>query len=198
MSRPRAFFWTLGTFSLLFLIVFAVQYYTTWQHWLAYATGSYNTPGVAHNYNSFSGSLSDVGEITLATAALGILYHILKRNNCHTHGCWRIGRLPVGDYRVCKRHHHEATGAKVDMDHLQFIHRLHQRKRLLDAGFKPGELWVTSGSVKVDQSMTNWSLEISSVCPVAPGLRAGTSAAISPSTVKVECCLPYSRCQLAR
>src|ERR1700735_1917318 len=43
--------------SLLFLSVVAIViWWHPFEHWLAYATGSYNTPGVAHNYNFFSGS----------------------------------------------------------------------------------------------------------------------------------------------
>lgn len=30
-----------------------------------------------------------------------------RKSNCHEHGCWRIGRLPVEGtpWHVCRRHH---------------------------------------------------------------------------------------------
>ncbi len=42
---------------------------------------------------------------------LGAAAAILRRHNCHTRGCWRIGRFPVdgSSWTVCGRHH--PTGA---------------------------------------------------------------------------------------
>ena len=76
------------------------------QHWLAVHTGTLNEPG--GYYGFWSGFGSDLGEVTLLAAVLGV-YH---RHNCHTKGCWRIGRHVVAGTPWCNRHH-EAARADV-------------------------------------------------------------------------------------
>jgi hypothetical protein len=122
------------------LIAVAVTEYHTWQHWLAFATGSFNVSGVAHNYNFFSGSGSDISELGIFSALAVILYHACRRGNCHMHGCWRIGGYPVGDFKVCRKHHAESTGVKhVDIERLKLAHHLHMRSKLINAGFSAGD-----------------------------------------------------------
>lgn len=86
----------------------AVWFYHAWQHWLAYATGSYNTQGVAHNYNAFSGSLSDVGQYTIATSLITTSILLWRTHTCHgTWWCWRHGHwnLEGTPYKLCAKHH---------------------------------------------------------------------------------------------
>jgi hypothetical protein len=88
--------------------VAAVLYYPQWQHWLSYATGSYNTQGTAHNYNAFSGSLSDVGEYTVATGLIANVIVAWRVHTCHMYWwCWRPGchALDGTPYKLCARHH---------------------------------------------------------------------------------------------
>jgi hypothetical protein len=89
-------------------IALTVYYYATWQHWLAYATGSYNTQGVAHNYNAFSGSLSDVGQLTLVASLVASTILLWRVHTCHGYWwCWRHGHynLEGTPYKVCAKHH---------------------------------------------------------------------------------------------
>lgn len=89
-------------------IALTVVYYAAWQHWLAYATGSYNTPGVAHNYNAFSGSLSDVGELTIAASFLTSAALLWRSHTCHRYWwCWRHPHFTLEGttYKLCARHH---------------------------------------------------------------------------------------------
>jgi hypothetical protein len=86
----------------------AVYYYATWQHWLAFATGSYNTQGVAHNYNFFSGAGSDIGEITIATSLFASAFVLWRANTCHRYWwCWHHGHflLEGTPYKLCAKHH---------------------------------------------------------------------------------------------
>ena len=78
------------------------------QHWLAVHTGTLNEPG--GYYGFWSGFGSDLGEVTLLAAVLGV-YH---RHNCHTKGCWRIGRHVVAGTPWCNRHHAGARQAVTD------------------------------------------------------------------------------------
>jgi hypothetical protein len=88
------------------------------QHWLAYMTGSLNTPGAPPNYNFWSGSGSDLGEITIIAGLIAVY----RKHNCHVLRCWRLARLPVPGtpYVTCRKHHpHGApTAEQVVADHL--------------------------------------------------------------------------------
>lgn len=78
------------------------------QRWLTVHTGSENTPGSPPNYNFFSGSGSDLSEVTLlglvASFVLGAWHHV----NCHEPGCPRIGKHKVDGTPWCTRHHEAA------------------------------------------------------------------------------------------
>lgn len=87
-------------------------------------------PGTPHQqtlckgYNSWSGILSDIGEITLLGIAFGAWRHI----NCHVRGCPRIGRHPVGGtpYKVCRIHHPDVPNKGATVEHIHEIHRRHK------------------------------------------------------------------------
>jgi hypothetical protein len=91
--------------ALLLLIV-------TWrmgtQRWLTVHTGSENTPGSPPNYNFFSGSGSDLGEVTLVVAVVSFVLGAWHHVNCHESGCPRIGRHKVDGTPWCNRHHQAA------------------------------------------------------------------------------------------
>jgi hypothetical protein len=93
--------WSPATIALVLAVVF-------WrygvQHWLAYHTGSQNTPGSPPNYNFFSGSGSDLQELTLLSGLAVMWHHV----NCHEAGCWRPGKHKVDGTPWCNRHHQSA------------------------------------------------------------------------------------------
>jgi hypothetical protein len=100
--------WKLVVFTIALLTALTVYYYETWQHWLAFATGSYNTQGAPHNYNAFSGSLSDVGEITIATSFAASTIILWRAHTCHRYWwCWRHGHFNLDGtpYKLCSKHH---------------------------------------------------------------------------------------------
>jgi hypothetical protein len=74
------------------------------QHWLAVHTGSSNTSGTPQNYNFWSGFGSDLGEVTLLAAVVGLYY----KHNCHQRRCWRISRHMVNGTPWCNKHHRAA------------------------------------------------------------------------------------------
>jgi hypothetical protein len=76
-------------------------------HWLTVHTGSSNEPGVAPNYNFWSGFGSDLGEVAL----LGAVGGLWRKHACHTKGCWRIGRHTVDGTPWCNKHHCAAREA---------------------------------------------------------------------------------------
>jgi hypothetical protein len=113
LQLPEKFtdLWPVFVLGFLFCLVF---FYHDWEHWLAYATGSYNcTPktcpnGVVHNYNSFSGSLSDVGEYAVATGVFTNAFVIWRAHTCQLHWwCWRHAahELEGTGHKLCHVHH---------------------------------------------------------------------------------------------
>lgn len=137
MTRRGAFWSSAAVFLLASALFAGIQDYAIWQHWIATHTGSYNTPGTPPGYNYWSafGSVFP-WSMGLIAAVLQHSYLIARKNNCHTHGCWRVGSLPVGDYRVCRKHHLEVTGKHPTISHLRAHHQLHIRAKLKTADVK--------------------------------------------------------------
>lgn len=88
-------------------------------HWLGHLLGLDNLSGPWYGF--WSGFGSDLAEITLIGALLGLL----RKNNCHVHGCWRIGRHPVEGttYTVCRKHHPDPP---LSAEHVAQRHRIAQ------------------------------------------------------------------------
>lgn len=109
----------------IFVAVVAVcaalaAWYHDWQSWAAYETGSRNTAGTPPNYNYWSGfgSVFPWG-MGIVAGLWTRVYQNARARNCHTHGCWRIGNYPSGDYRVCKRCHFEVHGTHSTIEHIR-------------------------------------------------------------------------------
>jgi hypothetical protein len=111
------------------IVVALIQFYPDWQHWIAYETGSANTSSSPPNYDYWSG-FGSVFPWSMGTlgSLLALIWVHTKKANCHTHKCLRIGSYPVGDYKVCKKHHFEATGSHPTIEH---IREHYQRKHSL-------------------------------------------------------------------
>lgn len=90
-------------------------------HWLGLDSAS----GPA--YLAWSGAGSDVSEIAL----LGAIFAGWHRVNCHTKGCWRIGRQRVDGttWVVCRRHHPDG---KPTHRHILAAHRAHLERTRKD------------------------------------------------------------------
>lgn len=76
------------------------------RHWFALHTGTLHG-GPDLYYNFWSGFGSDLGEATLITAVGVGVYTGVRKVNCHTKGCWRIGHhvLEGTPYILCRHHH---------------------------------------------------------------------------------------------
>ncbi len=82
-------------------------YFNSFRHWTAIHTGTVYSTNSPVYYNFWSGFGSDLGEATLIGAISVGLYTGLRKVNCHTKGCWRIGHYPLDGtpYHLCPRHH---------------------------------------------------------------------------------------------
>jgi hypothetical protein len=104
------------------------------RHWFALHTGTLHG-GPDQYYNFWSGFGSDLGEATLISAVCLGVYTGVRKVNCHTKGCWRIGHHPLEGtpYILCKHHHphvpnHGATHEVILAQHHKFKLESSERK----------------------------------------------------------------------
>jgi len=97
------------------------------RHWVAFHTGILNG-GPDRYYNFWSGFGSDLGEATLISAVGIGVYTGVRKVNCHTKGCWRIGHhtLDGTPYILCKHHHPHVPSRGATHEHILEQHRRHQ------------------------------------------------------------------------
>lgn len=86
--------------------------------WIGHVLGLDNLSGPWYGF--WSGFGSDITEFAIVGALIGML----RKHNCHVHGCPRIGRLKVEgtDYVVCRRHHPDGAPSHA---HVLRLHHEH-------------------------------------------------------------------------
>lgn len=82
------------------------------RHWTAVHIGSVNESGPFYGF--WSGFGSDISEFAIAVG----IYTGVRKVNCHSRRCWRIGHHPLAGtpYHLCKLHHPDVPkgGAKLE------------------------------------------------------------------------------------
>jgi hypothetical protein len=120
----------LGRWVFLFLLVvgiaFLIAFFNAVRHWLALHTGTLHG-GPDIYYNFWSGFGSDLGEATLISAVGIGVYTGVRKVNCHTKGCWRIGHHPLDGtpYILCRHHHPDVPSQGASHEHILEQHRKH-------------------------------------------------------------------------
>ncbi len=115
----------LGLFLPLVLgIALLIVYFDVVRHWLALHTGTLHG-GPDLYYNFWSGFGSDLGEATLISAVGIGVYTGVRKVNCHTKGCWRIGHHPLEGtpYILCRHHHPYVPTKGASHEHILEEHR---------------------------------------------------------------------------
>ena len=117
---------TLGLVIVLLIIGLAllIAFFAAVRHWLALHTGTLHG-GPDLYYNFWSGFGSDLGEATLITAVGIGVYTGVRKVNCHTKGCWRIGHhaLEGTPYILCRHHHPGVPTKGASHEHILEQHR---------------------------------------------------------------------------
>ncbi len=105
-------------------IALLVAFFDVVRHWLALHTGTLHG-GPDLYYNFWSGFGSDLGEATLFTAVGVGVYTGVRKVNCHTKGCWRIGHhaLEGTPYILCRHHHPDVPTKGASHEHILEQHR---------------------------------------------------------------------------
>ena len=118
--------WVLGLFLVLLVVGIAliIGFFGAVQHWVALHTGTLHG-GPDLYYNFWSGFGSDLGEATLISAVGVGVYTGVRKVNCHTKGCWRIGhhRLDGTPYILCRHHHPVVPSRGASHEHILEQHR---------------------------------------------------------------------------
>jgi hypothetical protein len=97
----------LGALVLFAIVVVVAIDFSPLEHWISYHTGTTTVHPNPVFYNFWSGFGSDLGEVTLITTVGIGVYTGVRKANCHTKGCWRIGHHPLEGtpYHLCAHHH---------------------------------------------------------------------------------------------
>ena len=105
-------------------LAFLIAFFDAFRHWLALHTGTLHG-GPDLYYNFWSGFGSDLGEATLITAVGVGVYTGVRKVNCHTKGCWRIGHhtLEGTPYILCRKHHPGVPTRGASHQHILEQHR---------------------------------------------------------------------------
>jgi hypothetical protein len=118
--------WVAGLIVVIVLVALLIAFIGALRHWFALHTGTLHG-GPDLYYNFWSGFGSDLGEATLISAVGIGVYTGVRKVNCHTKGCWRIGHhlLEGTPYILCKHHHpdvpnHGATHEDILAQHHKF------------------------------------------------------------------------------
>jgi hypothetical protein len=118
--------WVLGLLLILLVagIALVIAFFAAVRHWVALHTGTLHG-GPDLYYNFWSGFGSDLGEATLISAVGIGVYTGVRKVNCHTKGCWRIGhhRLDGTPYILCRHHHPDVPTKGASHEHILNQHR---------------------------------------------------------------------------
>ena len=121
----------LGLVFIIVAIAFLIAFFGALRHWVALHTGIVHG-GPDEFYNFWSGFGSDLGEATLISAVgLGV-YTGVRKVNCHTKGCWRIGhhQLDGTPYILCRHHHPQVPNGGATHEHILEQHRRFAEEKL--------------------------------------------------------------------
>src|SRR3984885_2139734 len=123
-SRTRKVVLALVAVLLVIGIAFLIAFFDALRHWLALHTGTLHG-GPDLYYNFWSGFGSDLGEATLITAVGIGVYTGVRKVNCHSKGCWRIGHhaLEGTPYILCRHHHPGVPSGGATHEHILEQHR---------------------------------------------------------------------------
>jgi hypothetical protein len=118
--------WIHGLLLVLLVVGIAllIAFFSALRHWFALHTGTlHGGPDVYYNF--WSGFGSDLGEATLISAVGIGVYTGVRKVNCHTKGCWRIGHHPLDGtpYILCRHHHPGVPTKGASHEHILEQHR---------------------------------------------------------------------------
>jgi hypothetical protein len=130
--------WLIGIVVLILAITVAIIVSDVIRNWFAVRTGTRNG-GPDPYYNFWSGFGSDLGEATLISAVGIGVYTGVRKVNCHTKRCWRIGHhaLEGTPYILCRHHHPSVPNRGATHEHILNEHHKHKLAQAADHRGRP-------------------------------------------------------------
>ena len=125
--------WLMALMVVILVLALMIGLIGSLRHWFALHTGTlHGGPDVYYNF--WSGFGSDLGEATLISAVCVGVYTGVRKVNCHTRGCWRIGhhQLEGTPYILCKHHHPEVPNRGATHGHILIQHQQSKRRNGVD------------------------------------------------------------------
>jgi hypothetical protein len=122
--------WVAGLLLVIVVVALLIAFTGAIRHWFALHTGTIHG-GPDLYYNFWSGFGSDLGEATLISAVgLGV-YTGIRKVNCHTKGCWRIGHHPLEGtpYILCRHHHPYVPNQGATHEHILAVHQKYKLEK---------------------------------------------------------------------
>ena len=122
--------WLGGLLAVIVVVALLIATLGALRHWFALHTGTlHGGPDVYYNF--WSGFGSDLGEATLISAVCVGVYTGVRKVNCHTRGCWRIGHhtLEGTPYILCKHHHPDVPNQGATHEHILAQHHEFKRRQ---------------------------------------------------------------------
>jgi len=125
--------WVIAVIAFIVVVALIIAFLGAVRHWFALHTGTLHG-GPDLYYNFWSGFGSDLGEVTLITTVGIGVYTGVRKVNCHTKGCWRIGHhaLDGTPYILCRHHHPSVPNGGASHEQILAAHRKHKAEREAD------------------------------------------------------------------
>jgi hypothetical protein len=103
------------------------------RHWTAIHIGSINESGPFYGF--WSGFGSDISEFAIAVG----IYTGVRKVNCHSWRCWRIGQHPLEGtpYHLCKKHHPDVPKGGAKIEDILAQYKKYQDSKGADASSAP-------------------------------------------------------------
>lgn len=122
--------WVVGVAVMIVAIALLIAFFGEARHWFALHTGTLHG-GPDIYYNFWSGFGSDLGEATLISAVCIGVYTGVRKVNCHTKGCWRIGHhcLDGTPYILCRHHHPDVPNRGASHERILAQHHRYKLER---------------------------------------------------------------------
>jgi hypothetical protein len=131
--RLKVTYGVAGLVVLVLLVLFVFNF-DVLRHWTAIHIGSTKESGPYYGF--WSGFGSDISEGAIAVG----LYTGLRKVNCHSKMCWRIGHHPLEGtpYHLCKKHHPDVPKHSAKLEDILAQYQTYKDSQGAAAGGAPG------------------------------------------------------------
>jgi hypothetical protein len=132
------FVWLIGIVAVVVVFVVILIVSAGIRNWFALHTGVLKG-GPDPYYNFWSGIGSDIGEVTLISAVGIGVYTGVRKVNCHSKRCWRIGHhaLEGTPYILCRHHHPDVPNGGATHEHILSEHHKHKLAQAAEQRNRP-------------------------------------------------------------